>query len=81
MPIEVGQQRQKPTLMYAIIAPGFVPLGTVGRLQDNYISTGIYRCIILDFDVKFCENFKVSRISADKRFFKYFHFVPLPLFP
>ena len=36
--------------------------------QDNYISTGIYRCSILDFDVKFCENFKVSRISADKRF-------------
>lgn len=67
--------------MYAIIAPCRVPLGTVGRLHDNYISTGIYRCSILDLDLKFCENFGKSRISADKRFLKYFHFVPLPLFP
>ncbi len=37
------------------------------RKQDNYISAGIYRCQILDFNKKFCENFKVSRISADKR--------------
>ena len=32
-----------------------------------YISTGIYRCSILDIDTKFCENSKQSRISADKR--------------
>ena len=33
------------------------------------ITTGIYRCSILDYDLKFCENFWLSRISADKRFF------------
>lgn len=38
------------------------------RRPEYYISTGNYRCTTLDFDVKFCENFKVSRISADKRF-------------
>ena len=36
--------------------------------ENNYISTGIYRCSILDMNMKFCENFKQSRISADKRF-------------
>ena len=33
-----------------------------------YIPTGIYRCSILDLDLKLCENFRWSRISADKRF-------------
>lgn len=37
-------------------------------MQDNYISTGIHRCSILDCNTKFCENFRESRISADKRF-------------
>ena len=50
-------------------------------MQDNYISTGIYRCTTLDFDVKFCENFKVSRISADKRFLMYVHYIPPRLTP
>ncbi|MGM9866187.1 MAG: hypothetical protein ACI30P_07960 [Muribaculaceae bacterium] len=59
---------QKPTLVNAIKSSGHIPRGKPCRKQDNYISTGIYRCSILDFDVKFCENFKVSRISADKRF-------------
>ena len=49
--------------------------------QDNYISTGIYRCSILDFDMKFCENFWQSRISADKRFLMYVHYIPLRLTP
>ena len=40
-------------------------------MQDNYISTGIYRCSTLDYDLKFCENFDQSRISADKRFLMY----------
>ena len=35
-----------------------------------YITTGIYRCTIPDMNMKFCENFRVSRISADKRFRK-----------
>jgi len=33
-------------------------------------TTGIYRCSIPDIDMKFCENFCLSRISADKRFQK-----------
>lgn len=33
----------------------------------HYITKGIYRCIILDMNKKFCENFETSRISADKR--------------
>ncbi len=59
---------QKPTLVYAIDASGYISPEISCRKQDNYISTGIYRCSILDFNKKFCENFKVSRISADKRF-------------
>ncbi len=34
---------------------------------------GIYHCTILDMNMKFCENFKQSRISADKRFLNYFN--------
>ena len=37
----------------------------------HYITKGIYRCIILDMNKKFCENFETSRISADKRFLMY----------
>jgi len=31
--------------------------------------------------MKFCENFGKSRISADKRFLMYFHYIPLRLTP
>lgn len=34
-----------------------------------YISTGIYRCLILDRRLKFCENSETSRMSRDKRTF------------
>ncbi|MDO4334716.1 MAG: hypothetical protein Q4C37_02640 [Bacteroidales bacterium] len=37
-------------------------------MPDICITTGIYRCSILDIDTKLCENFKQPRISADKRF-------------
>ena len=30
---------------------------------------------------KFCENFKQSRISADKRFLMYVHYIPLSFTP
>lgn len=33
-----------------------------------YISTGIYHCLILDMNTRFCENIETSRTSADKRF-------------
>ena len=56
---------QKPTPVYAINASGCISPEISCRKQDNHISTGIYRCSIPDFDVKFCENFKVSGISAD----------------
>jgi len=59
---------QKPTPVYAIKASGHISHETPCRMQDNHISTGIYRCLILDFDLKFCENSWTSRISADKRF-------------
>lgn len=29
--------------------------------------------------MKFCENFRKSRISADKRFLMYVHYIPLRL--
>ncbi len=54
--------------VYAINAFGYITPEIISRMQDNYISTGIYRCSILDIDMKFCENFETSRISADKRF-------------
>ena len=67
-PIKVGRQRAEATLIYAIAASGRVPRETSYRMARNYISTGIYRCSTLDFDMKFCENSCSSRISADKRF-------------
>ena len=38
---------QKPTLVYAINAFGYISPEISCRKQDNYISTGIYRCSIL----------------------------------
>ena len=67
-PIKVGRQRAEATLMYATAASTGVSRETSCRMTRNHISTGIYRCSILDFDMKFCENFRLSRISADKRF-------------
>ena len=67
-PSIVGRQRRSPTLVYAISASGRIPRGIPCRKQDNYISTGVCRCSILDCNKKFCENFKWPRISADKRF-------------
>lgn len=55
--IEVERQLQKPTLVYAINASGYISPEISCRRQDYYISTGIYRCSTLDFDWKFCENF------------------------
>ena len=68
---------QKPTPVYAISASGDISPEISCRMQENYISTGIYRCSILDFDLKFCENSRLSRLSADKRFLMYFHYIPL----
>ncbi len=60
---------QKPRL-YAMAASRRVPRETLCRMARNHISTGVYRCQILDFDMKFCENFCSSRTSADIRFSK-----------
>ena len=59
---------QKPTPVYAINASGYISHEISCRKHNNYTSTGIYRCSILDYDLKFCENSQWSRISADKRF-------------
>ena len=56
-PIHVGRQLQKPTPVYAIITSDTISLEISCRKLDNYISTGIYRCSILDMNMKFCENF------------------------
>ena len=72
---------QKPTLVYAIIVFGYISPEISCRKQNHYISTGIYRCSILDYDLKFCENFDQSRISADKRFLMYLNYIPLHLTP
>ena len=48
-PSIVGRQRQKPTPVYAIIVSDRIPHGIPCRMLDNYISTGIYRCSILDY--------------------------------
>ena len=57
-PITVGRQRRSPTLVYAIGASGYIPRGISCRMQDNYISTGIHRCSILDCNRNF------ARISS-----------------
>ncbi len=54
--------------VYAIKASGPYFSRNIVPKAEYYISTGIYRCSILDMNKKFCENFKQSRISADKRF-------------
>ena len=60
---------QKPTPVYVICTLRLLlSRGALKPEAINYITTGIYRCSILDFDLKFCENFRLSRISADKRF-------------
>ncbi len=81
LPFRCRTATQKPTPVYAIDASGYISPEISCRKQDNHISTGIYRCSILDMNKKFCENFKQSRISADKRFLMYFHYIPLRLTP
>ena len=81
LPYSCRTATQKPTPVYAISASGYISPEISRRKQDNHISTGIYRCSILDMNKKFCENFKQSRISADKRFLMYFHYIPLRLTP
>ena len=48
LPIRCRTATQKPTLVYAINASGYISPEISCRMQDNYISTGIYRCSILD---------------------------------
>ena len=56
-PIKVGRQRAEATLVYATATSTSVSRETSCRMARNHISTGIYRCSILDIDMKFCENF------------------------
>ena len=50
------------------LQPAFICHADEEPVADIHIPTGIYRCTLLGFDMKFCENFRQSRISADKRF-------------
>ncbi len=59
---------QKPTLVYETTTIGVLSDAESKTNVGVNISTGIYRCSILDHSMKFCENFDKSRISADKRF-------------
>ena len=54
-PIKVGRQRAEATLVYATATSTSVSRETSCRMARNHISTGIYRCSTLDFDMKFCE--------------------------
>ena len=69
-PIKVGRQRAEATLVYVMATSTSVSRETSCRMARNHISTGIYSCATLDFDMKFCKNSYSSRISADKRFQK-----------
>ena len=72
--VYVGRQRRSPTLVYAIGASGHIPRGTPCRLQDNYISTGIYRCSIPDH----CMNFARIPDSQESARINAFHYVCIP---
>lgn len=67
-PIHVGWQRRSPRLYMQSVRPAYISPEIMCRIQNNYISTGIYRCSILDMNMKLCENFDKPRISVDKRF-------------
>ena len=69
LPFSVGRQHAEA---HARICNRRVrPRISTGPKAWRYITTGIYRCSILDMNMKFCENFDKSRISADKRFQMY----------
>jgi hypothetical protein len=58
---------QKPTLVYAINAYGYISLKISRRKHENYISMGIYRCSTLDIDMNFAripESQESARINA-----------------
>lgn len=81
LPCQSRTATQKPTLIYAIIAPGRISHEKQRRMQDNHISTGIYRCLILDFDKNFAripERQESARINA---FFMLCTHKPAPLDP
>ncbi len=48
LPFRCRTATQKPALVYAIGAIGQYFSRNIMPKQDNYISTGIYRCSILD---------------------------------
>ena len=81
LPYSCRTATQKPTLNMCNqrFRPIFLSKFRVGN-GNIYISTGIYRCSILDMNMKFFENFCLSRISADKRFLIYV-FASRPLTP
>ena len=64
LPIDSRTATQKPTLVYATIALGYISHGIPCRRQDNYISTGIYRCSILDYRLESLRDFSSSQESA-----------------
>ena len=58
---------QKPTLVYAINTSGNISREISCRKLDNYITTGIYRCSILDLDRNFArisDGQESARINA-----------------
>lgn len=48
LPIGVGRQRRSPTLVYVMKAATASISCGIKAYADNYISTGIHRCLILD---------------------------------
>lgn len=65
--ITLDEQRRDPRCICEL-QPAFICHADEEPVADIHIPTCIYRCTFLDVDMKFCENFRQSRISADKRF-------------
>lgn len=63
----LDEQRRDPRCICEL-QPAFICHADEEPVADIHIPTCIYRCTFLDVDMKFCENFRQSRISADKRF-------------
>jgi len=74
LPYNGGRQRRSPTLVYAIKTSACIPPGTPCRMQDNYISMGIYRCSILDH----CMNFARIPDSQESALINAYNYVCVP---
>ncbi len=79
-PVKVGRQRRSPRLYMQTTHSALSLTGYQAECKILH-TTGICRCCTLDFNMIFCENFDLSRISADKRFYLICSLPPSSLAP